>query len=418
MRKLIALLLFTFSIFTSLAQSNFLPGYIIFPGNDSVRGLIDYRNWEKNPRQLFFSKPGNEPRIYTIRELEAFGVDSMDHYKKEFVSLDMNPVRVAEVSSYRNNLIRTDTVFLRVLVKGNYMSLYEFVDFKPHYFIQYEKGNIEELIYRVTKDSGSINNRVYNDFRIQLKKALSARTLTYQQSVAIDKLNYKDRDLIKFVSGVNDPQTVYVAGNADKRKSRAKFFAGGGVVFESFGFVSPDATLNSLQFNNNVSYIITGGIDFFTPRNLQNLVFRGEISLSEFHAEGSGVSKTVNAGINQHNEYSLKQINITPAASLLYNFINLKKAKVYGGLALGYNLSFYPKNILITRNELTGNISRYEDFPELEKMWMAGYAKIGVIATEKFEISLTGQIGGSFVNYRSTGEKSNVVSLRFFYRFN
>jgi len=418
MKKLTILLFFIFSILTSFAQRNFLPGYIIFLTNDTASGQIDYRNWEKNPGQILFSRAGGEPQIYTIRDLQAFGVDGVDHYKKAIVSLDMNPVRIADVSRYNPGLVRTDTVFLRLLVSGNQVNLYEYVDFKPHFFVQPGNGTIEELNYRVTTDSTSTGIITYNDFRLQLKKLLSEHGLSYQQSMKIDKLDYKQKELVRFVSGINDPGAVYKTDQLEKAKSRPRLFAGGGIVFQNFGFDSKNNILNSLKFSSSVSYIITGGIDFFAARNLQNLVLRGEISLSQFETEGSGESSTPSTSTKQTNEYTLKQINITPAVTVLYNFMQFKKTKIYAGIGLGFNFSSYPKQRLTTTNQLTGVVSSYDDYLTLEKKWMGIYGKIGVIANTKIEIGITVQFDGTFVNFSQTGESSTPVSLRVFYRFN
>ena len=46
-------LILTTSLFS---QQNFVPGYIIQQGGDTLKGFIDYRNWAKNPAKIKFKK--------------------------------------------------------------------------------------------------------------------------------------------------------------------------------------------------------------------------------------------------------------------------------------------------------------------------------------------------------------------------
>jgi hypothetical protein len=414
MKKPAFALLGLFFLFTGVAQKNFLPGYIVLPGKDTVRGQVDYREWERNPVQVVFTSLSSGSRVYTVREIEAFGIDGIDHYRKATVAIDDNPVTVQDVSGYRQGLTPPQTVFLRILVKGDVVDLYEYVNFKPHYFIAKPGESAEELSYRVIQDSLSASVRVYNDFRIELKKLLASQGLTYEQSMKIDKLDYKAKDLIKFVSEVNG--MTGQAGLLQNKKDKSRFFAGGGLVFPNFGFSSGDPRLNSLKFRNDGSYIVTAGIDFFASRSLQNLLLRAEVSFSQLKTTGSGESANTSMA-NQKNEYSLRQTNITPVISVLYNFIRQQKAKIYGGAGIGYNFSNYPEHVLTTTNGLTGDVGRYEDFPEFEKSWISVYGRLGVTVISKLDIGVTAQIYGSFINYTQTKNTGVPISFRVLYQF-
>lgn len=417
MKKTAAIFLLMTLFFAASAQKNFLPGYIVLQGKDTLRGQLNYRDWEKNPTQVQFAPPSAAARVCTVQDLEAFGVDGLDHYRKVTVLIDANPVEVTDVSGYSRELIRSQTVFLRILASGNNLDLYEYVDFKPHYFIAQPGGPVEELSYKVMQDSlsGGTAVRKYKDFQVQLKKLLASRGLTYEQSISIDKLDYKAKDLVKFVSEVNG--ITGQAGMLQRKKDKPRFFAGAGLVFPNFGFSSGDVRLNSLKFKNDFSGIVTAGIDFFVARSLQNLVVRGEISFSQFNTTGSGESAAVTID-NQKHEYILKQTNITPAFSLLYHFIRQQKAKIYGGAGVGYNFSSYPEQELSTTNALTGDISRQENVPQLEKNWMAVYLHLGVAVISKIDIGLTARVHGSFVNYSYQKQTGLPLSFCVRYRFN
>src|SRR4051794_17362318 len=76
----------------SFGQKNYQPGSILRNNGDSERGLIDYRNWPKNPKTVLFKAPNAEPVEYGISDLAAFNVYGLDRYQKAVVTKDMRPV--------------------------------------------------------------------------------------------------------------------------------------------------------------------------------------------------------------------------------------------------------------------------------------------------------------------------------------
>jgi hypothetical protein len=418
MRKLTVTLLLSFLFVTTFSQKNILPGYIVLPSKDTVKGSIDYRNWEKNPSQIRFSQSPSESRSYTINDIKAFGVTGKDYYRKATVRVDDNPVRISDVSIYSEELVHDQTVFLRILAEGNEFTLYELVNIKTHYFIAKAGDSIEELSYKVIKDDQTSNIATHNDFRIQLKKLVSSNgNLSYEQSLAIDQLNYKENDLVNFVSHMNGSSSDKISF-ANNKKIKPRLFAGGGIVFPNFSFHSTDARLKSIKYKNKFSYIISGGADFFASRNQQHLFMRAELSVSTFQTEGSGISENTTSPTTQKNEYSLKQFNITPAIFLMDYFLPFKKAKIWTGVGIAYNFSSYPTQLFTSVNSLTGNGTKDENYPPLEKGWIGFYGRLGVTVSSKFDIGVTGKIGGSIVNVQSVDQKGIPLSFQVLYLFN
>lgn len=417
MKKLTAILLLSFFFGTAFSQKNLLPGYIVLPSKDTVRGSIDYRNWEKNPTQIRFSQSPSETRTYTISDIEAFGVTGMDYYRKATVRVDDNPIRISDISIYTEELIHDQTVFLRILAEGKELTLYELVNFKTHYFIAKAYGAVEELGYRLIKDDQTNNIITHNDFRIQLKKLISANgSLSYEQSIAVDKLNYKEKDLVKFVSQINGSLSENISF-ANNKKQKPRLFAGGGIVFPNFSFSSTDARLRTIKFNNQFSYIISGGADFFASRNLQNVFMRAELSLSTFQTEGSGVSENTTTPGTQKNEYFLKQFNITPAIFVMGYFLPLNKAKIAAGAGIAYNFSSYPTHLFTTTNNYNGNVTKNENYPLLQKGWIGFYGRLGVTVSSKVDFAVTARFTGSYINLVYTGDKGIPLSFQVLYLF-
>lgn len=405
---------------TTFSQKNMLPGYVVLPSKDTAWGSIDYRNWEKNPKEILFSSSASESRSYTINDIEAFGVTGRDYYRKATVGVDDNPVNAWEVSIYSKELVREQTVFLRILSEGKELTLYEFVNFKPHYYIAKAGGAAEELIYKLTKKNElSYDVITYDDYKLQLKSLLSASgALNYEQSLKIDRLNYKEKDLVKFVSQVNGTSSTKISF-ANNKKIKPRLFAGGGIVFPNFSLQSTaDARIGSISYKSELSYIVTGGVDFFASRNLQHLFLRAELSFSTLQAGGSGESGNAVAQTAAKNEYSLKQFNITPTVFIMDYFLRSEKVKVFAGIGAGYNFSSYPTQEFTSTNSQTGYVTKADDYPSLEKGWLGVYGRLGATVSSKVDIGVTARFSGSFVNRVYIKQKGVPVSLQVLYLFN
>jgi hypothetical protein len=81
--KLFYAILFFLSYYSSVsfAQSRFKPGYIVDLQKDTLKGFIDYRGWDQNPKTISFKNNG-AIKTYTVNEATAFGVSDLEDYQK------------------------------------------------------------------------------------------------------------------------------------------------------------------------------------------------------------------------------------------------------------------------------------------------------------------------------------------------
>jgi hypothetical protein len=143
---------------------------------DTIRGTINYKNWEKNPKTISFRTANSAvEETFSINELKEFDITGYDHYLKAIVQKDMRPVNFDASEEDINSVALAnikDTVFLRQLVKGNKISLYELVDSKVHYYVQKGKEEVQELQYRIAlRKEQSAYSQLFI-FRDQLKSML------------------------------------------------------------------------------------------------------------------------------------------------------------------------------------------------------------------------------------------------------
>ena len=111
----------------SFSQTNFKPGYAISLKGDTIRGFIDYRNWERNPDKIIFKSNINDNQTqYSPVDIREFGV--LDEvYVSAIVKTDgsFNELKISSFNTEITN--RVDTAFLQSMVKGK-KGLYHYIN--------------------------------------------------------------------------------------------------------------------------------------------------------------------------------------------------------------------------------------------------------------------------------------------------
>ena len=423
--KTIILLLVILLPLAALSQKNYLPGYITKNDGTKDSGMINYRNWDINPRVIQFRPSGKTDVLLTPNEISAFEITGYDRYIKAIVNVDMRSVDFINLDSKDDNRYRLDTVFLRVVVKGNPLSLFEFIDAKDHYYFQNGEGKIEELQYKIYQSSrDSSKELMYSNsvsqksealirtdygFRRQLLNAVNYKVDKKQQQ-ALQAAEYSESDLKKFIVSANASNDYGVK----KLKSEVKssfILAGAGVALQSLSFTEKVSTnYSDLVFKPSVTPLIGVGFDFTPGRNMQKTILRLELTYHSLNAQGVYVQQST------ITEYKIHQHNIMPSFSILYNFLGIKKVSMYGGGSFGVNFSTYPVNKYTVKFTSSGNVynegtlSRY-------KNWAAIHLKGGLIVNKKVDIGIAALVDGGSLNSVSVSENGTKLLFKVLYRF-
>jgi hypothetical protein len=209
---------------TVFAQKNYQKAWLVLNDGDSLHGLVDYRNWERNPETISFKSSENaEVKNYTVKDLQAFNIPGEDHYLRAIVTKDMLPVQLNTLEFEGTQKMVADTVFLRSVIQGDKVSLYELIDEKAHYFIQQPGGPFEELIYRIYLSRSdrtlSITREIYKD---QLKRFAIENTSLRNR---IDRSAYDENDLASVVRKLNG-STIDEKETSGIQVPRSRLFAG------------------------------------------------------------------------------------------------------------------------------------------------------------------------------------------------
>ncbi|MBK6962819.1 MAG: outer membrane beta-barrel protein [Bacteroidales bacterium] len=126
-----------FILLSAFGQENFVPGRIIELNGDTLRGYIDYRNWDKNPKTIFFRNDIIDiHRTYKPLDIRGFMVED-ELYESAIVDIETSPVLTAKIKPDPELHIVKDTTFLQTMIRGT-KSLYYLKDRtgKSHFYIQ------------------------------------------------------------------------------------------------------------------------------------------------------------------------------------------------------------------------------------------------------------------------------------------
>ena len=291
MKKIYKFLFLFLLPFTSIAQSNYKPGYVVTLKGDTLHGFIDFREWDSNPSSINFKTAADDrkPTKLTTDEISFFNINNADSYLRYAGKISMDRTDANHISSGRDIRYKTAVVFLKVLQKGERVTLFSYSDdLKTRFYVAEHSEQLPaELVYReyyttdVSYNSGDRSRSVSENTYMNQLFALAQKynMLTNSLQWDIEHLSYSEPNLLKIVSQINgisksEYENKYnkgtklnlVAGaalNINTTNPSGAYLAAGGKVYTSF--------LPAISFGMNV----------FANPNTGKLVFRVELSLAE-----------------------------------------------------------------------------------------------------------------------------------------
>jgi len=406
------------------AQSNYKPGLVVSNNGDTLKGWIDYRNWRVNPGKISFrANPADQSgTIYSVSDIRYFQVTGEDIYKRAMVRKDMRPVRLEALTKETKDSTITDTVFLRMLAEGPKLSLYELVDFKDHYYIQEAGKDPQELslIFNLSGEEGAMFLNEQDGYRDQLREYLPAYDSTALNR-AITRARYVQKDLTGIVIRLNGGAAVVTTpGSTGQQRGKIRFYISAGAAYSSLhnSGNQSKSPIGGLNGKGTIAPVFSAGIDLQAARNLSDFTLRVEVGYSKFDYKAEGYSNNPVTGERRQMSYAVKQQNISPALSLLYNFLRTPASHFYGGIGVAYNLSSYTGNTYTNKSVATGSTAdSITNYIDLLKSWPSIFLRAGARINRQWELGLTGDIMGSFTDYANFSVYSRSYALRVAYFF-
>lgn len=183
----------------AVAQPALEPGYIITAGGDTTQGLIDNLKWQRAPKQIRFAE--NEtasPRTLGIADIAGFGVGEYV-FERHTLKVDQRPVDLGKPYP-SGDVMKQDTLFLRRLVQGP-LTLYSSDTDRPHFFIEKDGWDLEELVFfrRTIQQESGRRVQQARHFRRQL----SNRRTPACADASTSGIDYQRSDFVAFVTSCN-----------------------------------------------------------------------------------------------------------------------------------------------------------------------------------------------------------------------
>lgn len=224
-KKLLTTLLVILTI-NCFAQIKFENGYYISDSNQKTECLIKNIDWKSNPTQFEYKlAEGDEIKTETIKTVKEFGVYDLAKFVRETVDIDRSSVNIQELSRERNPIFKEETLFLRVLVEGDY-NLYEYADANlKRFFYNNKDTKIQQLVYKQYMALHNYDNKPAlnmatknNYYQQQLFNDLKCPTITLNK---VEKVQYRRDDLLKFFTEYNqcnNSEPTYVQQKPKRNK--------------------------------------------------------------------------------------------------------------------------------------------------------------------------------------------------------
>jgi hypothetical protein len=350
MKQFNALLLTLFLLpLFSLAQSNYKPGYLITLKGDTLRGFIDYQEWDSNPTAISFKTAisDRKPQSFTISNISFFNVDELATYQKYICPVSMDETNTARLSSGRDTSYKIDTVFLKVLQKGKNVALYSYTDrLKTRFYISEAPNYIPtELIYRIYDDNGISANKegntvIENTYLKQLFAiANKHNALDDDLSRTFETASYSQPDLLTIVSRIN---------NISKSEYAKKYAGHSKLNF----YVSAALNISNTSSNSSAPYTTGGGgwpytsylpavsfgLNIIPKPSTGKVELRAELSFAETKFSSSYQLK-VSPYVGE--KASFNQLGISLIPQIIYNIYNAENFKFYVGAGIGVTRFVY-----------------------------------------------------------------------------
>ncbi len=393
-------LLFAFFLlpFFSAAQSNFKPGYVVTLKGDTLKGFIDYKEWDKNPSSLSFKSRQNISNAegFTTKNALAFAITGMEYYERYVLPISQDPVDVNKLSPKPDTSYLTDTVFLRISTKGKYLTLYSYTDdIKPRFYLL-EAGETQpqELIYHAFYNPDvSASIQYITRYRNQLENVaqkFNVNTNTVNEWLL--KSNYTESELIKAVQAINGSSSVQFT---PPNLSEIRWFAGIGISYSNLNFEG-----NGIGITGNsggFSPKITGGFDFIGNKNTQSILLRAEFSFTYNPYKFSSINNLSTPQSTSNLNFTQYNSSITP--QIIFNFYNKQAVKLFIDAGISLNISTYNKYQYTTTFNDSFAPSVQNNYPEFHQFWASFPIKAGVAINGKIEISVCYIPSSSITNY-------------------
>ncbi|WP_426483710.1 hypothetical protein [Flavobacterium sp. 2] len=345
MKKILLLTLFLY--FSAInAQISFEKGYFISNNGTKTECFIKNIDWYNNPIDFKYKINLNDSdsKTETIKNITEFGIENNVTYKRASVKIDESSNKLDNLSTNKNPIWKDDTVFLKVLIKGD-ATLYQYVNGDMmRFFYETKERPLEQLVYKeyfVVNDNGGKTTDVNTFYKQQLYNNVKSETTTLNE---IKKLEYKKEQLVKYFIKYNhlDANTVKQnSSNETKSIYLLKIMAGISSQSLSINSSQPSGYTNA-KYDNKISpkFGIEG--EYILPVNKNKWSIFMNLAYQKYEdSQEYGIITSINNGQTIQHPSEVEYTNLQmPIGLRHYLFLN-DNSKIFINAA--YVLNLYGK---------------------------------------------------------------------------
>ena len=340
------ILLTIISLFISIvgtAQEHYLPGYIITKKSDTLRGAIDYRNWERSPEIIFFRTTPESPRQgYSPLDIKGFVVAD-EIYVGAIVQTEISLDKEHDLQ-YNNELImKTDTAFLQTMVRGK-KCLYSYINrFGKELFYIRTDATYDLLVYKkYLKDQDGKTMAVEN------KRFIGQLTLYLPDCPSIQKKLQSTEYTKNSLEQLFNDYYAATGGTMNfQKKTENSIFEFGvlaGMTMTSLKFTSSDSYPELVNAGFPVSYNFAAGLfmDIILSRSQSKWSVNNELTFTSYKVDG------YYEDVKGIDYYTNTSVTLGYAYLKLNNMLRFKyplgKVFVYADAGISNGYAVYEKN--------------------------------------------------------------------------
>lgn len=365
------------------AQSNYKQGYVVNLKGDTLKGFIDYREWDNNPAEVRFKRnaENTEPEKILPENVLSFGITGFEYYESYNLRISQGQTDVAKLPVGVDTSALMAHIFLLRTATGKNVSFYSYKDaIKTRFFIRDHSDKIPgELIYQVYLNPSEVTQIVNQPkFRNQLYLlAMKYAPDDHKLQRKIEQAGYDQPEIIAIVNALNGFTLQQSKATAVKS---TRFFAGLGVTRSTARYTGNIAIAENATGKASYSPVVGMGIDLFVNPNVKRLLLRVELSFDRASYETTTRTPL-------YAQHSFDQFTGTLAPQLIYNVYDTDAFKFFLGAGVSFNFSHYGHSTYKFADEpYSGTTEEEKNYPEMVNSWISFSGKAGVVFNNKVEL--------------------------------
>jgi hypothetical protein len=287
------LFLFAFDLF---AQRNYVPAVITTQQGDSLRGFVDYRNWNVSPSEIRFktSLTDENDQHFGPGEIKGFRLAEPNAtYISYQVKMDITRQDAQVLDRVMEREIQDTLVFLKVLTTTDNYNLYTYVDkhVRDHYLydISGKAETMTVLEYVKAYVSNSAGNGIFEDKAYQKQLAELFKDCPAIKKHA-SRVSYSEIDMLNLFLGYDDckhpSDKPFV-----KKKEENRFVFGllAGFSANSYKFTGESySTFKGATYSSSSSPLIGASMDILLGRKRRLFALHNELLYKEVKTSANG----------------------------------------------------------------------------------------------------------------------------------